>query len=141
MGSLPDTLRAQIAPAYIRKTAIDVESVTVALGIKPPIEFCEFYSSYSGPFGSSKSGFELLDLYEQSPNIIETTIACRDAHKFPLDCLVLTELFGGSALVLDCSKGVVYNIDFEGGLDLFLKGELKPTWKNFLAFLIYFFST
>jgi hypothetical protein len=114
------------------RTADDLGTLNVPKGSL----FFEFYMTYHGAFGSPHSGFVILDI----PEILEETAVVRDEFDFPSRYLVLTELLGGSVLIYDVETDHVFSVDFEGGDELLLKGELEPDWTSFEGFLEDFFK-
>jgi len=126
---------------YIRKNKEDVYKALKRLDVNAFETFVEFYCNYSGPFWVGNIPFELLDLLdEENRNIEHYTYICRKEHHFPNKFLVLSEMATGTVLVLDSETDKVYKVNFEGGDELLLKGELKETWENFDDFLKVYFN-
>ncbi|QDT27585.1 hypothetical protein Pan153_17890 [Gimesia panareensis] len=134
--SLPDkVVNALSDPAYHRQ-GNNIEAVLGHLDVTPSSEFTEFYSTYFGPFWSNSLGIELADIREDECNIGTLTEQCRSQYGFPERMLVLTQLSpGGTVHVLDTESDEVFVVDFEGGEDLLIKGELEPRWETFSDFL------
>jgi hypothetical protein len=126
-------------PAYIRSNRAAVVDAFDRLDCTPSDDFRGFFEKYAGPFGSSATGFVLLDVVDQDVNIETETMAAREEFGFPPRYLVLTELLGNAVLVYDCSTDAVFNVDFEGGDDALLAGTLTPAWATFSAFLDEYF--
>jgi len=139
--SLPAAAERKLAkPTYAR---LDVESVNAALRrleTAVPDSFRDFYTKYAGPFGSKRIGFLLLDLCEDTPNVITQTQVCRKEHGWPKKLVVLTDLLGNAVLVLDAEIDRVFNVDFEGGDEELIRGQLEPSWSSFNDFLSFFFG-
>jgi hypothetical protein len=105
-----------------------------------PETFRRFYEEFAGPFGSERTGFGLLDLCDQDPNIVSVTGICRKKYGWPAAFLVLTELLGNSVLVLEATEDRVFDVDFEGGDRLLLNRQLPPAWSSFSEFLGFYFG-
>ena len=141
MSKLPDAVhKSLINPVYKRQEKGKVKEAIEKLGVNVSDVFKEFYETYQGPFGSSKTGFELVDIFDLSPNIISLTQVCREEYGFPKKFLVLTDLLGGGALVYDSEKDCVFNIDFEGADQDLIEGKLNPDWDTFYDFINYYFG-
>ncbi len=54
--------------------------------------------------------------------------------------LVLSEMSANAILVLDSVTDKVYSVNFEGGDELLLSGELEETWPTFYEFLKEYFN-
>lgn len=55
--------------------------------------------------------------------------------------LVLTDLSAGDTVhVLDAESDQVFVVDFEGGEELLLTGQLEPQWMTFTDFIQAYFS-
>ncbi|MBS2027119.1 MAG: SMI1/KNR4 family protein [Deltaproteobacteria bacterium] len=117
-----------------------VEACLERLGVEVPRDFRDFYLRYEGAFGSSATGFELLDLCERSPSIESSTNEVHQVHGWPARYLVLTTYVGNGVLVLDCETASVFDVDFEGSDRELLQGKLAPRWKSFGDFLEFFFA-
>ena len=111
-----------------------------ALSVSASPSFSILYTSYQGPFASDQTGFELLDLNEGFDNIVSTTKMIREELDFPDKYIVLTNLLGGSVLILDTNSDGVFNVDFEGGCEELLEGKLQPSWSSFIEFLKWYFN-
>nr|WP_240515154.1 hypothetical protein [Bacillus wiedmannii] len=77
---------------------------------------------------------------DEENNIEYYTIIARKEHGFPNKYLVLTEMTANAALVLDSVTDKVYSVNFEGGDELLLNGELKESWPTFYKFLKEYFK-
>ena len=82
----------------------------------------------------SACSYELLDIIDEENNIEYYTIIARKEHGFPNKYLVLTEMTANAVLVLDSVTDKVYSVNFEGGDELLLNGELKESWPTFYMF-------
>lgn len=111
-----------------------------SLGIGVPETFRNFYERYEGPFSSERTAFVLLDLCEQVPNVIQASEMCRKEHDWPSKLFVLSELLGNAVLVLDAQQDRVFNVDFEGGDEQLLNGQLAPSWQSFADFIAFYFG-
>lgn len=141
MPDLPDeVIKLLSIPAYRRGDLSAVRRALDGLGVPVPPVFRTFYETFEGPFGSQRTGQELLDIIEQATNILQSTRACREHHGWPACMLVLTNYMGNSVLVLDAERDLVFDVDFEGGDQLLLQGSLAPTWNCFGDFLKYYFG-
>ena len=141
MTKLPEIVHKKlISPVYRRQEKTNLAKALIKLDVNASDVFKEFYDTYVGPFCSSKTGLELVDVFDQSPNIISLTKICREEYGFPKKFLVLTDLLGGGALIYDSDTDHVYNIDFEGADQDLIEGTLKPDWESFYDFLNYYFS-
>ena len=135
-----EILKNELSDAtYHRNDSSRVHEALEALGVSPSSFFVGFFSAYKGPFWSEKLGFELLDLIEDSPNIVEVTQACRQGFSFSDKYLALCELSAGQVFVLDCESDGVYAVNFEGGETLLKDGKLEIRWKNFKGFIENYF--
>lgn len=110
------------------------------LGIDESSEFAEFFTKFRGPIGSDVISFELLDLYEEDPNILGSTIYARGEFDLPDNYILITNLLAGGALAYNSSDGGIYEIDFEEGLDMIANNEIPSKWGSFVEFLTYFFE-
>ncbi len=99
-----------------------------------------FFETYEGSFWSEHLGCELLDIAEGDESIETSSKICRDLFGFPLQYFVLTRLSVGQVVVLDVERDLVYEVDFEGGDAMLLRGDLPQRWGSFEAFLIDYFS-
>jgi len=141
MNLLPEIIKKSLVdPCFKRVESNQVDIELAKLSVSVPEVFREFYKTYVGCFNSKKTGFELLDLYDDSESIITETKVCREEYGFPLKYLVISGYFGNSVLVYDAEVDLVYNVDFEGGDELLISGDLKPEWKSFKLFLEFFFG-
>lgn len=141
MADLPAELEIKLAdPAYQRRDRARVEEAVGALGVVVPEAFRLFFERYEGPFSSERTGFGLLDLCEPEVNIVQATGTCREEFGWPDRFVVLTELLGNAVLALDTEQDRVFNVDFEGGDELLIAGELQSTWSSFADFLRFYFA-
>lgn len=127
-------------PIYRRKEKAKVYAAVQELGVTVPQSFMDFYLEFEGPFAAGSSGYQLQDIVEDSFSVLESTLIARKSFKLPARFIVLTELTGGAVLILDSQSGKVFDVDFEGGLELLLLDSLKPRWMCFEDFLAEFFS-
>ena len=123
-----------------RKDPDKVDIALQQLSVSVPSSFLEFFHIFAGPFGSRKTGFELLDMIRDEDNIVSFTMICREEFSFPTNYLVISTYLGNAVLVYDTSTDKVYNVDFEGGDEELLRHELEARWDSFYEFLEYFFS-
>jgi antitoxin component of RelBE/YafQ-DinJ toxin-antitoxin module len=117
-----------------------VKDALMRLGVDVSDTFREFYNQYAGPFWEEHVPFELLDLAEEENNIESYTLISRKEHGFPKQYLVLSEMSSNAVLVLDTVTDKVFIVNFEGGDELLLKGELEETWSTFFEFLKAYFN-
>ena len=133
---LPTGVKERLGdPVFRRSDFQRAQAAFEALGIDPSGALGSFYGEYEGPFGGAGGGLELLDLCEESPNVVEVTKLCRDEFGWPPGLIVLTELFGNAVLVFNTEDDCVYNVDLEGGDEQLLNGELAPAWRSLHDFL------
>ena len=52
----------------------------------------------------------------------------------------MSDLNAGALLVLDCKSKHVYDVDFEGGIELLKEGKLEPRWRSIDDFFGEFFQ-
>ena len=141
MSKLPDIVHKKLLnPVYKRQKKEKVKENFEKLGVNVSIIFEEFYETYQGPFGSTNTGYELVDLFDLESNILNLTQICRKQYGFPKRFLVLTDLLGGGVLVYDTEKDFVFDIDFEGTEQELILGKLNPVWSSFYDFLNYYFE-
>lgn len=141
MDNLPKGLEVALEEStYNRENQSDVLSVLSRLEVAASNTFVEFYQRYSGSFWSEAVPYELLDICEGTNNIETYTEICRKEHGFLHKFLVLSELSTGAILVLDSITDKVYEVDFEGGQDLLMNGELEVSWPNFYELLKDYFE-
>ncbi|MFP3666399.1 SMI1/KNR4 family protein [Priestia sp. SIMBA_032] len=141
MKMLPDKLNQALeGEIYIREGKTAVKDALARLEVKVSQTFTEFYNRYAGPFWEEYVPFELLDLVDQENNIEAYTLICRREYGFPKQYLILSEISANAALVLDALTDSVYIVNFEGGDELLLKGELEATWPTFSDFLKSYFN-
>lgn len=127
-------------PAYAREHADTIDVALARLGCNPSASFRSFFRTYAGPFHGARSGFMLLDLVDQVPNIETQTMDARTVHGFAPRYLVLSDLLAHAVLVYDCETDAVLDVDFEGGDRALPEGRLAPTWSSFETFLADFFD-
>ena len=140
MNILPEKLNEILArDVYKRKNHHKIKEALEYLDVKPSETFVEFYNKYAGQFGSENFGVTLLDLVDDKPTIAEYTFEAREAHDFTNNFLVLTEMCALAVYVLDADTDKVYFVDFEGGHELLLKGELEERYPTFYDFLVAYF--
>jgi hypothetical protein len=125
---------------YKREDRILVKDTLIRLGVGASDTFREFYNQYAGPFWEEHVPFELLDIAEEENNIESYTLISRKEHGFPKQYLVLSEMSANAVLVLDTVTDKVYIVNFDGGDELLLKGELEETWSTFFEFLKAYFN-
>ncbi|MFT3920943.1 MAG: hypothetical protein QM778_00250 [Myxococcales bacterium] len=94
---------------------------------------------FRGPIGSSRTSFQLLDAIEEQPNIVTQTTFLRSEFQLGQQWVAISDIVGGSLLVLNTEKDKVFNVDFEGGIELLRDGTLPPISNSFEEFLIWFF--
>lgn len=125
---------------YKRENPNEVHETLVRLGVEVSDTFLAFYGQYAGPFWEEHVPFELLDIVEEERNIESYTNVCRKEHGFPNHYLVISEMSANTVLVLDTVMDKVYRVNFEGGDESLIKGELKESWGSFDLFLRSYFS-
>lgn len=125
---------------YKRRNKSKVNTVLANLDVEVSNSFSEFYNTYEGPFWEEHVPYELLDMVEEDRNIQFYTDILRKVHKFPKNYLVLSELSANMVLILDTLTDKVYCMNFEGGDEQLLNGELKASWPTFYAFLEDYFG-
>lgn len=141
MNILPDKLSQVLGEEiYIREDKTLVKDTLARLEVNVSDTFQEFYNQYAGPFWEEHVPFELLDLVDEENNIEAYTLICREEHGFPKQYLVLSEMSANAVLVLDTVTDKVHIVNFEGGDELLLKGELEATWSTFYNFLKAYFN-
>ncbi|WP_367033052.1 SMI1/KNR4 family protein [Priestia megaterium] len=141
MKMLPDKLNQALeGEIYIREGKAAVKDALARLEVKVSHTCGEFYNRYAGPFWEEYVPFELLDLVDEENNIEAYTLICRKEYGFPKQYLILSEISANAVLVLDTLTDNVYIVNFEGGDELLLKGELEATWPTFSAFLKSYFN-
>ena len=134
--SLPDNVANALSDPTFHRQDDNADAVLSRLDVAPSSEFTEFYRTYIGPFWSDSLGIELADIVDDESNIETLTEQCRSQFGFPKQMLVLTQLSAGATVhVLDTESDEVFVVDFEGGEDLLVKGELEPRWASFSEFL------
>jgi len=118
--------------------------VSVWFGISKSLQNLEDYVdidyTIDGDSVHSKFGTSFEFGYYDEDNIEYYTIIARKEHGFPNKYLVLTEMTANAALVLDSVTDKVYSVNFEGGDELLLNGELKESWPTFYVFLKEYFK-
>ncbi|WP_077357055.1 SMI1/KNR4 family protein [Virgibacillus halodenitrificans] len=141
MSILPERLDEVLGEEiYKREDSNLVQEALTRLGVNASDTFQEFYIQYEGPFWEEHVPFELLDITEEENNIESSTLTSRKVHGFPKQYLVLSEMSANAILVLDTVTDKVYIVNFEGGDELLLKGDLKETWSSFSDFLKAYFN-
>jgi len=136
-GRLDEVLGEEI---YKRDDRNLVKDALIRLGVDVSDTFQEFYNQYTGPFWEEHVPFELLDISDEENNIESYTLISRKEHGFPKQYLVLSEMSANAVLVLETVTDKVYVVNFEGGDEMLLKGELKETWSSFFEFLKAYFN-
>jgi hypothetical protein len=127
-------------PIYAGRDPSLVDRALERLGVVVPEGFAAFWRRYEGGFSSAETGYELLDLCAGTPSVVSQTEDCREVRGFPQHILVLSDLLGLAALMYDVRTDQVFNVDFEGGDQLIIRGELDPEWDTFDDFLHYYFG-
>lgn len=141
MHALPNCLEEVLEEdIYKREDKDQVNKVINRLGVEVANTFREFYYRFAGPFWEEHVPYELLDIIDEENNIEYYTMIARKEHGFPNKYLVLTEMTANAALVLDSVTDKVYSVNFEGGDELLLNGELKESWPTFYMFLKEYFK-
>lgn len=141
MHALPNCLEEVLEEdIYKRADKDQVNEVINRLGVEVSNTFREFYYRFAGPFWDEHVPYELLDIIDEENNIEYYTIIARKEHGFPNKYLVLTEMTANAVLVLDSVTDKVYSVNFEGGDELLLNGELKESWPTFYMFLKEYFK-
>ncbi|NPC91938.1 SMI1/KNR4 family protein [Bacillus sp. WMMC1349] len=141
MNLLPEKLNAVLEDEiYKREDQNVVKEALKRLDVNVSDAFLEFYNLYAGPFWEENVPFELLDIINDKNNIESFTEIVRVEHHFPKNFLVLSEMSVNAILVLDTKTDKVYTVDFEGGDELLLKGELQETWPTFYELLKNYFN-
>ncbi|MFU2014269.1 SMI1/KNR4 family protein [Peribacillus butanolivorans] len=141
MSILPEKLVQVLGEdIYKREDKSKVNEALNSLEVDVSNTFREFYHYYTGPFWEEFVPFELLDIVDEENNIKSYTFISRKEHDFPKKYLVLSEMSANAVLVLDTVTDKVYTVNFEGGDELLLKGELKETWPTFYEFLKAYFN-
>ncbi|MDM5155474.1 SMI1/KNR4 family protein [Bacillus sp. DX1.1] len=141
MNILPNKLDQVLGEdIYKREDKEKAKEFLTSLGVEVSDTFSEFYHRYAGPFWEEYVPYELLDIVDEENNIESNTIIARNEHGFPKKYLVLSEMSANAVLVLDSVTDKVYSVNFEGGDELLLNGELKETWSSFYAFLKEYFN-
>jgi hypothetical protein len=141
MSILPERLDEVLGEEIYKRENINlVQDALIRLGVNALDTFEEFYIQYAGPFWEEHVLFELLDIADEENNIESYTLISRKEHAFPKQYLVLSEMSANAVLVLDTVTDKVYIVNFEGGDEMLLKGELKETWSSFFDFLKAYFN-
>ncbi len=142
MSKLPKGLEQILSDdIYKRQNKNEVGEALERLDVKVSETFKEFYETYIGSFWEETVPFELLDIVDEPNRNIETyTNICRNEHDFPKHYLVLSEMSTGTVIVLDSETDKVYKVNFEGGQELLIRGELNESWLSFYEFLIEYFN-
>lgn len=141
MSILPEKLDQVLGEdIYKREDKSKVNEALNSLEVDVSVTFREFYYYYAGPFWEEFVPFELLDIVDEENNIESYTFISREEHGFPKKYLILSEMSANAVLVLDTVTDKVFTVNFEGGDELLLKGELKETWPTFYEFLKAYFN-
>jgi len=141
MSILPEGMEEVLGEEiYKREDSNSVKDALIRLDVNVSQPFQEFYMRYEGPFWEEYVPFELLDLTDEENNIESYTNIAREEHGFPKQYLVLSEMSANAVLVLDTITDKVYIVNFEGGDELLLQGELKEKWATFYDFLKDYFN-
>lgn len=139
--TLPKAVELALSDPVFHRVDGDIEGVLKRLGVNPSRDFGEFYSTFIGPFWSKGLGIELADIIDGESNIESLTIQCRSQFGFPNRMLVLTDLSAGDTVhVLDAETDQMFVVDFEGGEELLIRGQLEPRWMTFADFIQAYFS-
>ncbi|MRX73698.1 SMI1/KNR4 family protein [Bacillus lacus] len=134
---LDEILREEI---YIREDSSLVKASLMKLNVDASSAFKEFYQQYEGPFWEEHVPFELLDIANEKNNIESYTLISRKEHGFPKQYLILSEMSANAVLILDTVTDKIYIVDFEGGDELLLKGDVEEAWSSFFHFLKAYFN-
>jgi hypothetical protein len=126
---------------YRRRRPLNPE-VLRELGVAGDSAFARFYERYEGPFSSSNTGFCLLDVqpFDALGSVLDSTMAVRRQIDWPDRFLVLTDMLCHGVYVYDTASGKVFNVDFEGGHEELVAGELPPAHDSFEDFLAWYFE-
>ncbi len=125
---------------YTRENPDEVLQTFRRLSVKVSKSVEEFFVNFAGPFWEEVFGMEFLDIVEDEINIKSITMECRREHSFPVHYLVLTEMLANEVIVLNTLDDKVYRVNFEGGDEKLLSGELHAEWQSFEDFLIEYFD-
>jgi hypothetical protein len=106
----------------------------------PRPDFIEFFEMFKGPIGSDFIGYQLLDALEDHPSVLSATTELRGSLSIPSNLLAISDVLAGAALFYDCHSGRVFDVDFEGGVEMLDAGTLAPRWHSFVEFLAEFFG-
>jgi len=98
----------------------------------------EYLARYRGPIGSTLTGFQLLDAIEEDPNVVSSTECLRNEFGLGRNWVVLSDVVGDAVLMYDVDSDCVFNVDFDGGVDILLEGKLQPIAESLEAFLRHF---
>ncbi len=138
---LPHAIYSVLAdPVFQRDDKIKVETALSNFPVPVNSDFAAFFRLFRGPVGSDYVGYQLLDLIEEEPCMLSSTAELKDDFDVPDHFLVMSDFLADGILVYDCSTDRVYDVDFEGGLELLLKGEGEARWESFNSFLSEFFD-
>jgi hypothetical protein len=98
-----------------------------------------FFMQYRGGFYSPKFGHELLDLVDGAENVLQMTDDCRTLHGLETRFVAITTMVGLSIYIYDIVTDEVFDVDFEGGVELLVERQLSPKWRTFSEFLVAYF--
>lgn len=139
--SIPMAVESKLTDdLWKRGSESKIDSALESLGVDPSSDFAEFYRRFWGPFHSARVGHELLDVIEQDESVLSATQSVRDEFGFPNRFIAISTLTGNSLLVYDVDTGQVFDVDFEGGDELLLQGELDPRWRSWNEFVTDYFG-
>lgn len=141
MSKLPSKLDNVLEnEIYKRNERKEVYNSLKRLQVNPSDIFVEFYSKYSGSFGSDNVPYELLDLFENDErNIEDFTYDFRKYHKLPEKYLIISDLSIDACLILDTKSDKVYEVSNDI-LEQLKKGMVKERWTAFYDFLREYFE-
>lgn len=140
--TIPASVEAKLNSAvWKRENENSIEEALTQLAVDHASDFAKFFRCYWGPFHGPALGHELLDLVEQDESIISVTHLMRKQFDLPDRFLVVSTLTGNSLLIYDSLTQQIFDVDFEGGIELLRSGELDARWKSWNVFLCDFFGS
>jgi hypothetical protein len=126
-------------PHLRRSDTVGVEEAFDELTTEHPTLLKEFFLRFRGPLGSNSTGFQLLDIIEDESSITTATKAIRKRFNIGPEWLVISNLLANGAIFYNAKTDEVFDVDFEGGVELLKDGKLLPRWQSLEEFLKFFF--
>src|SRR5262249_31051029 len=101
----------------------------------------EFFRRFEGPFSSEVTGCLLLDIVRGGKqSIVAITESVRSQFGLGCEWIVISDYLANSVIIYNTGSQHVFDLDFEGGLNLLERGELKSEWGSLEDYFTWYFQ-